>query len=106
MPGESKDGSATCSRRSLLVAAVAAVSAAAAAASDPAAAAAAMKISEAAVAYQDQPDGDKQCSKCMQFLAPSSCKMVDGTISPHGYCRIFTPRQSAAAPWGALPRAG
>jgi hypothetical protein len=47
------------------------------------------------VAYQDHPDGDKRCDKCEQFQPPSACKMVDGTISPQGSCRIFVPiRQS------------
>jgi hypothetical protein len=56
-------------------------------------AAAAPKISKKAVAYQDQPDGDKQW--CAQFQPPDACKMVEGPISPQGSCRIFVPvRQS------------
>ena len=44
---------------------------------------------------QDHPEGDKRCEKCAQFQAPNGCKMVDGTINPQGYCRIFAPiRQS------------
>ena len=58
-------------------------------------AAAAPKISKTPVAYQDQPDGDKQCAKCAQFQPPDACKMVEGPISPQGSCRIFVPvRQS------------
>ena len=49
------------------------------------------KISKVAVNYQDHPDGDKRCDKCAQFQPPDACKMVDGTISPQGSCRIFTP---------------
>jgi len=56
---------------------------------------AAPKISKKAVAYQDHPDGDKQCGKCAQFQPPDACKMVEGPISPEGSCRIFVPvRQS------------
>jgi hypothetical protein len=56
---------------------------------------AAQKISKNAVAYQDHPDGDKQCAKCAQFQPPDACKMVEGPISPQGSCRIFvTLRQS------------
>ena len=56
---------------------------------------AAPKISKKAVAYQDHPDGDKRCDKCAQFQAPDACKMVEGSISPQGSCRIFMPmRQS------------
>jgi hypothetical protein len=65
-----------------------------------------MKISQAAVAYQDHPVGDKHCSKCAQFLAPSSCKMVDGTINPQGYCRIFMPIRAAAVRLSAEASAG
>jgi hypothetical protein len=50
-----------------------------------------IKISKAAVAYQDHPQGDKQCGKCLQFVAPNSCKIVDGVVSSQGFCRIFTP---------------
>jgi hypothetical protein len=44
------------------------------------------KVSKAAMKYQDHPNGDQSCSTCMQFEPPSSCKVVDGTISPSGYC--------------------
>ena len=61
----------------------------------PKPATAAPKISKKAVAYQDHPDGDKQCAKCAQFQPPDACKMVEGPISPQGSCRIFVPvRQS------------
>ncbi len=29
---------------------------------------------------------------CLQFVAPNSCKVVDGTINPKGYCVAFTPK--------------
>jgi hypothetical protein len=58
-------------------------------------AAAAIKVSQKAVAYQDHPEGDKRCEKCVQFQAPNTCKMVDGTIDPQGYCRIFMPIRQA-----------
>jgi hypothetical protein len=84
-------------RRRLLLSALAAVSAVAAKGTDSAEAE--LKISASAVGYQDHPNGDKQCGKCVQFLPPSSCKIVDGIISPDGYCRLFSPRESAWAPW-------
>jgi hypothetical protein len=98
--------STPCSRRCLLLGAMAAVTTMSAVGTDPATATAAIKISESAVGYQDHPNGDKQCSKCAQFLPPSSCRMVDGTISPQGYCRIFVPRQSAAVHRVASPSTG
>jgi hypothetical protein len=56
---------------------------------DPAAGA--PKISKQAVAYQDHPNGDKRCDKCVQFQPPDACKIVEGTVSPEGSCRLFVP---------------
>lgn len=89
-------------RRQLLQRMAATAGAVAAIAVQSISAPAAIKISKTAVAYQDHPQGDKRCGKCLQFQAPDGCKMVDGSISPQGFCRIFTPQpqaaRSAAAP--------
>ncbi len=47
------------------------------------------KASKEAMKYQDKPNGDQKCSNCMQFEPPASCKVVDGKISPDGYCIAF-----------------
>jgi len=39
--------------------------------------------------YQDKPNGDQRCENCAQFVAPASCKVVDGAISPNGYCIVW-----------------
>ena len=52
------------------------------------------KISKVAVNYQDHPDGEKRCDKCIQFQPPDACKLVDGAISAQGSCRIFTPART------------
>jgi len=44
------------------------------------------KASKAAMKYQDKPNGDQKCSNCLQFVAPDTCKVVEGKISPDGYC--------------------
>ena len=44
------------------------------------------KATKEAMKYQDKPNGEKQCSNCLQFVAPGSCKVVEGTVSPSGYC--------------------
>ncbi len=44
------------------------------------------KATKEAMKYQDKPSGDKQCSNCSQFVAPNSCKIVEGAVSPSGYC--------------------
>ena len=47
------------------------------------------KVSQAQAQYQDKPKNDQQCDNCMQFEAPSSCKLVEGTISPKGWCLFY-----------------
>jgi len=84
------------SRRALLQHAIGAAGATAILCGEPHRTGAAIKISKVAVAYQDQLDGDKECAKCAQFEPPAGCKLVDGLISPQGYCRLFAPiRQTA-----------
>lgn len=53
------------------------------------------KSSKDAMHYQTSPNGDKQCSGC-KFFAPGqtadadgTCQIVDGSISPHGYCMAY-----------------
>jgi hypothetical protein len=93
------------SRRALLQMTAPALGAVAAIVARAVPAQAVIKISQAAVAYQDHPEGDKRCGKCMQFQSPSSCKLVDGPISPNGFCRLFTPLRQAAAT-GSVPAIG
>ncbi|MBJ7534135.1 high potential iron sulfur protein [Rhodomicrobium vannielii ATCC 17100] len=50
----------------------------------------AKKAAQSAVGYQGSPNGAKQCSACQHFQAPSSCRVVEGSISPNGYCKIFS----------------
>lgn len=50
------------------------------------------KASKAAVDYRDKPNGNQQCSKCRFFEAPHSCKLVEGEISPNGWCHFFAPK--------------
>ena len=75
------------SRRSLLKSAVALAGAATCAGlASSRAAFAQAKASKEAMKYQDKPKGDQKCSNCLQFVAPDGCKVVDGKVSPDGYC--------------------
>jgi High potential iron-sulfur protein len=47
------------------------------------------KMAQTAVAYQTTPKGDQQCSNCSLFQPPSACTLVDGTISPSGWCKFW-----------------
>jgi len=103
MPDEPRSWPALLSRRSLLQSAAAAAGAETILGATPNPAAAAPKISQKAVAYQDHPDGDKRCDKCVQFQPPNACKVVDGTISPQGSCRIFMPIRQVVRHSSTIP---
>ncbi len=75
-----------CTRRSVLKSAVAFASAAGAGLLSSERARAQAKVPKAAMKYQDHPDGDKQCSNCLQFIPPDACKIVEGKIAPNAYC--------------------
>ena len=54
------------------------------------------KASPASMHYQTTPNGSMHCSEC-KFFAPGqdaqsngTCQIVDGSISPNGYCIAFT----------------
>jgi len=48
------------------------------------------KASQASVQYQSQPKGDQKCDGCLHFIAESnSCKLVEGQISPDGWCSLW-----------------
>jgi hypothetical protein len=42
-----------------------------------------------AVAYQPSPKDGHQCDGCMLFQAPEACQVVDGKISPSGWCKLW-----------------
>ncbi len=47
------------------------------------------KIAQKGVQYQATPKDGKQCDGCLQFVAPNSCKVVDGDIAPTGWCLLW-----------------
>lgn len=48
------------------------------------------KMAQGAVRYQNSPKDGRQCSGCNVFVAPNACKTVDGTISPSGWCALWS----------------
>jgi hypothetical protein len=42
--------------------------------------------------YQDRPNGRERCGRCRYFRPPHGCEIVDGRISPQGWCRYFEAR--------------
>ena len=54
------------------------------------------KIAQTAVHYQTTPGKDgHQCDGCNFFVAPNSCKMVDGDIAPTGWCALSVKKAPA-----------
>jgi hypothetical protein len=47
------------------------------------------KMSQADAKYQGTPKGDQRCDGCMLFQPPNACKVVQGEISPSGWCQLF-----------------
>lgn len=58
---------------------------------------AAKLASKATVHYQWKPNGDEQCSGCLNFIPGSkptsigTCHVVEGPIAPNGWCIAFSP---------------
>ncbi len=75
------------SRRSVLKGAIAAAGAAPLAM--PAGTPAYAKVAKQSVSYRETPNAGKSCSICDNFRPPSSCKLVEGSINPNGWCGLF-----------------
>ena len=50
---------------------------------------AADKMTREQAQYQDEPKGIIMCATCTLFEPPRSCKVVEGDVSPNGWCRAF-----------------
>jgi hypothetical protein len=85
---DSKDNRNGVSRRVVITGTAVAVGAAATGVAAKRASAQ-QKISQADAKYQDHPNNNQECDGCIQFQAPNACKIVDGNISPKGWCQFF-----------------
>lgn len=47
------------------------------------------KVSQATAKYQNTPKGQQSCAVCVNFQPPNACKLVEGTVSPRGWCMLF-----------------
>jgi hypothetical protein len=48
-----------------------------------------VKLSKQQAEYQDSPKGIQMCATCTLFEAPHSCKVVEGEVSPSGWCKAY-----------------
>ena len=51
------------------------------------------KAPKEAVQYQDAPKDGQECDKCVNWVAPNGCKVVEGSINPKGYCVAYAPKE-------------
>jgi High potential iron-sulfur protein len=52
------------------------------------------KMAQKIAEYQETPKGDQQCSNCSLFQEPNACTLVDGEISPSGWCKFWVKKTS------------
>jgi len=49
----------------------------------------AAKMSQKAMSYRPSPNGKQSCENCANFEPPEACKVIDGAISPAGWCILY-----------------
>jgi hypothetical protein len=47
------------------------------------------KMTRQQAQYQDSPKDIMMCATCTLFEPPKSCKVVEGDVSPSGWCKAF-----------------
>jgi hypothetical protein len=47
------------------------------------------KVKQAVARYQDTPKNGLKCADCRFFRPPKACQLVEGDISPNGWCAFF-----------------
>lgn len=50
------------------------------------------KIDKFAARYTDRGIGNERCGRCEHFLSPNHCEIVEGVISPGGWCKFWEER--------------
>jgi hypothetical protein len=53
------------------------------------------KIKKPDAKYQDKPKGQQRCEICLNFQPPSTCKIVQGPVTRHGWCQLFAAKENA-----------
>ena len=39
------------------------------------------------------PKDGAECDKCVNWVAPNACKIVEGQINPKGWCVAYAPKE-------------
>ena len=53
----------------------------------------AQKSPKADMKYQDTPKDGQKCDECQYWQKPGSCALVEGPISPNGWCIIYNKKK-------------
>lgn len=56
------------------------------------AAAAPKKFSQQQAKYQSVPKNGQRCQVCALWQPPTSCQVVEGAVSPAGWCMLYQPK--------------
>jgi hypothetical protein len=51
-------------------------------------------MTQQAAAYQPSPKSGQKCLDCSFYIQPQACKLVEGTISPVGWCKFYAKKTS------------
>lgn len=90
MAGDTTPKSLRCITRRRLIALSALAAGSAQAQQKRPAAKSSMKASKKLAGYIDKPDFSAQnCAQCHFFVDPFDCLIVEGPVSPWGYCNYF-----------------
>ena len=58
------------------------------------------KVPQKDAQYQDTPKNGQKCDMCQYYAAgnqptaPGTCQLVDGSISPNGWCALFAKKSA------------
>ena len=55
-------------------------------------------VSKREADYTDNSPYDEDCDECVNFVHPGKCKIVEGIISPEGWCKYF--KEELDEKWG------
>jgi hypothetical protein len=50
------------------------------------------KFTQAQAHYQPVPKNGQRCQNCALFQPPNACQVVEGTVSPAGWCILYQPK--------------
>lgn len=53
------------------------------------------RLAKSEAKYQYRPNGIQRCEICLQFQPPNRCQLVEGDISPNGWCQFFAAKENA-----------